>query len=451
MTANDLYELDRRHLIHPVSAWAAQEAQGPVVLEGGVGLKVWDHTGREYLDAFAGLWCVNAGYGQKTVVEAIRAQADKLAYVTGYFGFASEPAIRLAARLAELTPGDLDHIYLTQGGSDSIDSAVRLIRYYWSMKDEPQRQHMIALEYGYHGSSSTGAGLTALANFHRGFGLPLATQHHIQAPYPYRHRTGLDSDVIADCVAALEAKVAELGADTVAAFFCEPVIGSGGVIVPPPGWLKAMEQTCRKLGILFVVDEVITGFGRTATMFACEQEDVVPDMMTMAKGLTSGYLPMGALAISDGVYREIRDLTPQGKAIGHGATYSAHPVAAAAALEVIRLYTDGGILEQACAIAPYFAERLATLRDHPLVGEVRVSGLLAGIELVADRGTRAKFDPELKVGAKLGAITRELGLLARCFDDGIVGLAPALTISAEEVDLIVDRLRTAFDALAARV
>jgi len=451
MSANDLYELDRQHLVHPVSAWATQEAEGPLVLDRGSGLTVKDHTGREYLDGFAGLWCVNVGYGQKTVVEAMNAQAEKLAYVTGYFGFASETAIRLAARLAELTPGDLDHIYLTQGGSDSVDSAVRLIRYYWSMKGEPQREHMIALEYGYHGSSSTGAGLTALANFHRGFALPLATQHHIEAPYPYRHRTGLDADVIADCEAALRAKVAELGADKVAAFFCEPVIGSGGVIVPPKGWLKAMEKTCRELGILFVVDEVITGFGRTASMFACDHEDVVPDMMTMAKGLTSGYAPMGALAISDRIYREIRDLTPDGKAIGHGATYSGHPVAAAAALEVIRLYTDGGILSQAQKIAPYFEARLRTLADHPLVGDIRISGLLAGIELVSDRETRAKFAPELKVGKKLLGLTRDLKLLVRCFDDGIIGLAPALTITPEEVDLIVERLRDAFDALMLQV
>lgn len=451
MLANDLIELDRRHLVHPVSAWATHEADGAIVFNDGKGLMLTDSQGKEYLDAFAGLWCVNVGYGQQSVVDAMTAQASRLAYVTGYFGYASEPAIRLAAKLAELTPGDLDHIYLTQGGSDSVDSAVRLIRYYWTMKGEPQRQHMIALQFGYHGSSSTGAGLTALANFHRGFGLPLPTQHHIEAPYPYRHRTGRDEDVIADCVTALRNKVAELGADSVAAFFCEPVIGSGGVIVPPKGWLKAMEETCRDLGILFVVDEVITGFGRTATMFSCDHENVVPDMMTMAKGLTSGYLPMGAVAMSNRIYDEIRDLTPAGKAIGHGATYSGHPVAAAAALEVIRLYTDGGILAHAQDVAPYFAEALATLKDHPLVGDVRVSGLLAGIEVVAKRETKAKFSAETAIGKKILVASRERSLLMRCFDDGIIGLAPALTISRDEIDLLIGRLRATLDSVAEQV
>lgn len=447
MIANDLTELDRRHLVHPVSAWASHEAEGATVFKSGEGLMLTDMTGKTYLDAFAGLWCVNVGYGQQSVVDAITRQASALPYLTGYFGFASEPAIRLAARLAELTPGDLDHIYLTQGGSDSIDSAFRLIRYYWTMKGEPQRQHTIALQHGYHGSSSTGAGITALATFHRGFGLPLPTQHHIAAPYPYRHRTGRDRDVIEDSVAALREKVAELGVENVAAFFCEPVIGSGGVIVPPAGWLKAMERTCRELGILFVVDEVITGFGRTGTMFACEQEDVVPDMMTMAKGLTAGYQPMGALAISDDVYSEIRDLTPDGKIIGHGATYSGHPVAAAAALEVIRLYTDGGILANAQAVAPYFADALRAFSRHPLCGEVRVRGLLAGIEIVADRDTKEKFPPQVQIGKRISEISRRNGLLLRGFDDGVIGLAPALTISHDEIDLLVERLHATLDAV----
>lgn len=449
MTANDLRELDRRHLVHPVSSWAGQEANGPTVFETGKGLMLTDNTGKEYLDAFAGLWCVNVGYGQQSVVDAMTAQASKLAYVTGYFGYAAEPAIRLAAAIAELTPGDLDHIYLTQGGSDSIDSTFRLIRYYWTMKGQPQREHMISLEYGYHGSSSTGAGLTALANFHRGFNLPLPTQHHIAAPYPYRHATGTDAEVIADTVNALRARVAALGADKVAAFFCEPVIGSGGVIVPPKGWLKAMEETCRELDILFVVDEVITGFGRTGTMFACEQEGVVPDFMTMAKGLTSGYVPMGAVAISDRIYSQIRDLTPDGKVIGHGATYSAHPVAAAAALECIRLYTEGGILANAQAVQGYFTESLKTLVDHPLVGEVRNSGLLAGIEIVADKATKEKFAPEVLIGKRIATASKELGLLMRCFDDGIIGLAPALTISATEIDVLVARLRATLDEVYA--
>ncbi|MER2534332.1 MAG: aminotransferase class III-fold pyridoxal phosphate-dependent enzyme [Rhizobiaceae bacterium] len=451
MRRNDLIELDREHLVHPVSSWADHEAAGATVFESGRGLYLRDSEGVEHLDAFAGLWCVNVGYGQDSVAEAMAEQARRLPYMTGYFGHSNEPAIRLAAKLAELTPGDLNHIYFCLSGSDAVDGAVRLATYYWRMKGEPQRRHMIAQRYGYHGASSTGSGLTALAAFHRGFDMPLPTQHHIDAPYAYRHRTGRAQDIIADCVASLRGKVAELGADTVAAFFCEPVIGSGGVIVPPKGWLKAMEETCRELGILFVVDEVITGFGRTGAMFACEHEDVRPDMMTMAKGLTSGYSPMGALAISDRIYASIRDLTPAGTAIGHGTTYSAHPVSAAAGVEVIRLYEEGGILANAKAVGPYFAERLASLGDHPLVGDVRCIGLLAAIEIVADKRTREKFPAARRVGRMVAAAARENRIMIRAFDDGIVGLAPALVITRDEVDMLVSRLRNMLDLVQSRM
>ena len=222
---------------------------------------------------------------------------------------------------------------------------MRFIVQYWNARGRPQKKHFISLERGYHGSSSTGAGLTALPVFHRGFDLPLPTQHYIPSPYPYRHPQGGDPQaLIASSVASLRAKVAELGADNVAAFFCEPIQGSGGVIVPPAGWLKAMRDAARELDILFVVDEVITGFGRTGPMFACEAEGVEPDLMTLAKGLTSGYVPMGATMLSEQVYAGIADGAPAGAPIGHGATYSAHPVGAAVALEVLRLYDEGGVL-----------------------------------------------------------------------------------------------------------
>jgi adenosylmethionine-8-amino-7-oxononanoate aminotransferase len=446
----ELAALDRAHLVHPVSAWRQHEARGPLLLTGARGAWLTDGQGHELLDAFAGLWCVNVGYGQESVVQAATAQLRQLPYATGYFGFASEPAIRLAAKLAQITPASLTRAYLTLGGSEAVDAAVRFIVQYWNARGRPGKKHFIALERGYHGSSSTGAGLTALPVFHRGFDLPLATQHYIPSPHPYRHPQGGDAPaLIAASVRSLRDKVAELGAENVAAFFCEPIQGSGGVIVPPAGWLKAMREAARELDILFVVDEVITGFGRTGPMFACDAEGVQPDLMTLAKGLTSGYVPMGATMLSEQVYATIADAAPAGTPIGHGATYSAHPVAAAVALEVLRLYEEGGVLANAQRVAPRFAAGLEALRAHPLVGDARHRGLLGALELVSDKATKRPFDPALGLPDHVFAAAWRNGVVFRCFGDGVLGFAPALTYTEADFDQLFARLtRTLDDVLA---
>ena len=442
--------LDRAHLVHPVSPWRTHEQRGPTVLTSGRGAWLTDATGHELLDAFAGLWCVNVGYGQESVVQAAAEQMRKLPYATGYFHFSSEPAILLAEKLVQITPASLTRVYLTLGGSEAVDAAVRLITQYYNATGRPTKKQFIALERGYHGSSSTGAGLTALPAFHRGFDLPLATQHYIASPNPYRHPQGHDPrSLIAASVAELRAKVAELGADNVAAFFCEPVQGSGGVIVPPAGWLKAMREAARELDILFVVDEVITGFGRTGPMFACEAEGVEPDLMTMAKGLTAGYVPMGALMLSERVYAGIADGTPAGVAVGHGATYSAHPVSAAVALEVLRLYEEGGILAHAQRCAPLFAQGLDDLCEHPLVGDARHRGLLGALELVSDKAGKRGFDAALGLPDRLFKAGYENGVIFRSFGDHILGFAPALTYTPAEFEQLFARVRKTLDAVLA--
>jgi 4-aminobutyrate--pyruvate transaminase len=441
-----LAALDRAHLVHPVAPWRLHEQRGPAVLESGHGVWMKDNHGHELLDAFAGLWCVNVGYGQESVVQAATEQLRRLPYATGYFHFSSEPAIRLAAKLVEITPRSLTRAYLTLGGSDSVDAAVRFIVQYYNNTGRPSKKHFIALQRGYHGSSSTGAGLTALPVFHRGFDLPLRTQHYIPSPYPYRHPLGHDAQaLIGASVAALRAKVAELGADNVAAFFCEPIQGSGGVIVPPEGWLKAMADAARELDILFVVDEVITGFGRTGPMFACDAEGVEPDLMTMAKGLTAGYVPMGATMLSEKVYAGIADGAPAGAPIGHGATYSAHPVGAAVALEVLRLYEEGGVLANGQRVAARFAAGLDGLLDHPLVGDSRHRGLLGALELVSDKASRRPFDASLGLADRIFATAYRQGLVFRSFGDHILGFAPALTITEAELDELFIRLRSVLD------
>jgi adenosylmethionine-8-amino-7-oxononanoate aminotransferase len=449
MPIQSLIEADRKHLIHPVINYRVHEARGVTVLESASGAFLRDAAGNELLDAFSGLWCVNVGYGQQSIVDAATAQMQKLPYATGYFHFGSEPAIELAQKLVEVSPASLQHVYFTLGGSDAVDSALRFITHYFNATGRPSKKHIIALQRGYHGSSTTGAGLTALPAFHRNFDLPLPNQHHLPSPYAYRGDFADDTALIAASVAALEAMVAELGAENVAAFFCEPIQGSGGVIVPPVGWLKAMRQSCRKLGILFVADEVITGFGRTGPLFACQGENVEPDLMTVAKGLTSGYAPMGAVLMSDEIYQGIANGDAEA-VVGHGHTYSAHPVSAAIGLEVLRLYHEGGLLANGVARAPRFAQGLDALLAHPLVGDSRHRGLLGALELVADKDSKAGFDPALKLSERIAAAAYENRLIFRAFGDNILGFAPALSYTEAEFDLMFERLEKTLDDVLAQ-
>lgn len=448
-----LVQEDRDHLIHPVASWGEHEQRGVTVLESGQGAYVTDAQGRTLLDGFSGLWCVNLGYGQQSIVRAAAEQMAKLPYATGYFHFSSEPTIRLAARLAELAPGDLNRVFFTQGGSDAIDSAVRIIRFYFNLSGRAAKKHMIALRLGYHGSTTIASGLTGLPAFHKRFDTPAPTQHHISVPYPYRSEQGSDpAAIIKASVTVLKEKVAALGGpENVAAFFCEPVQGSGGVIVQPRGWLAAMRDACRELDILFVADEVITGFGRTGPLFACEHEKVVPDLMTFAKGLTSGYAPMGAVMLSESIYRAIADSTPSGEVVGHGFTYSGHPVSAAVGLECLRLYLDGGFIANGRKIGAYFEQRLAELAGHALVGDVRSRGLLGAVELVTNKATREKPRRELKLNETVARIGWENSVIFRAFSDGVVGFAPPLCCLQGDIDLLIERFgKTLDDTLKVR-
>lgn len=444
MLTNSLVELDRQHLIHPVSSFRGHEARGVRVLTSARGATVTDAEGRQLLDGFAGLWCVNAGYGQESVVEAAAEQMRRLPYATGYFDLGAEAPIRLAAALAERAPGDLNHVYFTLGGSDAVDSTVRFIRYYWHAKGQPARDQFISVASGYHGSTTVGAGLTALPGFHEGFGVPYAWQHKISSHYVYRNPVGTDpAAIIAASTAELRAKVEEIGAERVAAFYVEPIQGSGGVLVPPKGWVKAMRDLCAELDILFMADEVITGFGRTGPLFACEEEGIVPDLMTTAKGLTSGYVPMGAVFMRDHVYETIAE-GAGAKAVGHGFTYSAHPVSAAVGLEVLRLY-EGGLLENGRRAGARLLAGLEGLRDHPLVGDVRGRGMLAAVELVTDKAARTPLPAALQPATRLFDRAWDQGLIIRSFAQGIFGYAPPLCCTEAEIDAIVERTRKVLD------
>ncbi|NVO24015.1 aspartate aminotransferase family protein [Donghicola mangrovi] len=444
MLTNSLVELDRQHLIHPVSSFQGHEARGVRVLTSAKGARVTDAEGRELIDGFAGLWCVNAGYGQESVIEAATEQMRRLPYATGYFDLGAEAPIKLAAVLAERAPGDLNHVYFTLGGSDAVDSTIRFVRYYWHAKGQPERDQFISVENGYHGSSSLGAGLTALSAFHDGFGLPYPWQHKISSHYVYRNPVGTDPQAIIDAsVAELRAKVEAIGAHKVAAFYVEPIQGSGGVLVPPKGWIKAMRDLCTEYGVLFIADEVITGFGRTGPLFACAEEGIVPDLMTTAKGLTSGYVPMGAVFMSDHVYQTLSD-GAGAKAIGHGFTYSGHPVSAAVGLEVLALY-EGGLLENGEKMGARLMAGLNGLMDHPLVGDVRGRGMLAAVELVTDKEAKTPLPASVQPATRLFDRAWEHGLIVRSFAQGIFGYAPPLCCTEEEIDQIVERTRKVLD------
>ncbi|MBZ9793143.1 aspartate aminotransferase family protein [Rhizobium sp. 3T7] len=444
MYSNSLIELDRAHLIHPVASYRSHEKLGVRVLASAKGATVTDASGKQLIDGFAGLWCVNAGYGHEAIVEAAARQMRELPYATAYFGFGSEPAIRLAAELAERAPGDLNHVYFTLGGSDAVDSTIRFIRYYWIARGEPQRDQFISVEQGYHGSSTVGAGLTALPAFHAGFGIPFDWQHKIPSHYAYRNPVGESPPAIIEAsLAALRRKVEEIGPERVAAFYAEPIQGSGGVLVPPKGWMKAMRELCRELGILFVADEVITGFGRTGPLFASTEDEIVPDFMTVAKGLTSGYVPMGAVFMSDHVYQTIAD-GAGASAVGHGYTYSAHPVSAAVGLEVLKLY-ENGLLEQGVTAGARLMEGLESLRDHPLVGDVRGRGMLAAVELVVDKSRKTPLPAAAEPARRIFDRAWQNGLVIRAFANGVLGYAPPLCCTATEIDAIVERTRQTLD------
>ncbi|CCF00656.1 putative aminotransferase (plasmid) [Sinorhizobium fredii HH103] len=444
MYSNSLIELDRAHLVHPVTSYRSHERAGVRVLRSARGATVTDASGHTMIDGFAGLWCVNAGYGHDSIVEAAARQMRELPYATGYFGLGSEPAIRLAAELAERAPGDLNHVYFTLGGSDAVDSTIRFIRYYYHAQGRPQKDQFISVEQGYHGSSTVGAGLTALPAFHAGFGVPFDWQHKIPSHYAYRNPAGTEpAAIIVASVAALRAKVEQLGADRVAAFYVEPIQGSGGVLVPPPGWMKAMRDLCHELDILFVADEVITGFGRTGPLFACSDEDIVPDLMTTAKGLTSGYVPMGAVFLSEKVYETIAD-GAGASAVGHGYTYSAHPVSAAVGLEVLRLY-ENGLLENGRKAGERLMAGLRGLGDHPLVGDVRGRGMLAAIELVVDKERKTPLPAASDPARRIFDRAWDNGLIIRAFGNGVLGYAPPLCCTEAEIDAIVERTRMTLD------
>ncbi len=442
-------EMDSRHHLHPFTDTKRLNAIGVRVITRADGVYLWDSEGNRLLDAMAGLWCVNIGYGRKELREAALRQLDALPYYNTFFQTATPPVIELAAMLSELTPDGLDHVFFANSGSEANDTIAKLVRFYWNLMGRPEKKIIVSREYAYHGVTMAAASLSGLSPMHGAFDLPLPGFAHIAAPYWYQHGGDLSPEEFGIKAArALEDKIKALGPDRVGAFIGEPIMGAGGVIVPPETYWPEIQRICREYDVLLIADEVICGFGRTGAWFGSDTYGIAPDFMTLAKGLSSGYMPISAVMVHDRVARTIID---KGGELAHGFTYSGHPVAAAVAIENLRILRDEKIVERAGEdVGPYFQARLRELADHPLVGEVRGAGLVAGIELVEDKAARRSFDPARGVGNLCRDISIENGLVMRAVRD-IMVLSPPLVISRDEIDALVELARKALDLTAEKI
>jgi adenosylmethionine-8-amino-7-oxononanoate aminotransferase len=443
--SHDWHRDDLSYILHPATALKAHSEEGPKILVEGHGIYVKDLGGRQFIDGLAGLWNVNIGHGRTEVGDVVRAQIGKLAFAPSFFGFSNLPSIELAKKLVAMTPPHLTRVFYTSGGSEANESALKIARYSWKLNGQPARFKIISRHQAYHGASMGALSATGIQG-HRDMAAPLVPGFSfIPAPYCYRCELGLRYPTCElACARALEQKLQEEGPDSVAAFIGEPIMGAGGAIVPPPEYWPTIEAICRKYGVLLILDEVITGFGRTGKRFALEHWDLRPDMLSLAKGISSGYVPLGASIITEEIFRDLVDKAPPGAPFPHGFTYNGHPVACVAALKNLDILEEEGLIDQAAAVGAYFQERLRRFLDHPLVGDVRGMGLIAGIELVRDKASRERFEPIGKAGALLTRLTYERGLICRAILD-TVAFAPPLCITTSQVDDLVRIFGEALD------
>jgi 4-aminobutyrate--pyruvate transaminase len=395
----------------------------------------------------AGLWCTSLGFGEERLVQAAAEQMRKLPYYHSFAHKSHNPAIDLAERLTEMAPGKLSHVFFANSGSEANDTVVKFVWYYANATGRPEKKKIISRIRGYHGVTVASASLTGLPNNHRDFDLPIANILHTECPHYYRNGQEGESeeDFATRMAGALEAMILEEGPETVAAFIGEPVQGAGGVIIPPASYWPEVQKICRQYNILLIADEVICGFGRTGQWFGSDSFDIKPDIMPMAKGLTSGYLPLSAVMVGD---RVVEVLWEKGGEFAHGFTYSGHPVACAVALENIAIIEEENLVERVREdVGPYLQERLATLADHPLVGEVRGIGLLGAVELVSDKQTRGRFSPEGRAGTVCRDHCVKQNVVSRAVRDTMV-VSPPLIITRKEIDELVARLGKAIDLAA---
>ncbi len=445
----ELQALDAAHHLHPFTDGAELNGKGVRVITAAKGVMLTDSEGKEYLDAMAGLWCVNLGYGRPELARVAAAQMDQLPYYNTFFQSSHPPVIELSERLARLAPENLNHVFYASSGSEANDTNIRLVRHYWAAKDKPGKKIIISRKNAYHGSTVGAASLGGMLPMHRQGGLPIPDITHIDQPYWYREGGELSPEEFGlQRAQLLEQEIARLGEDNIAAFIAEPIQGAGGVIIPPDTYWPEIQRICDTAEILLIADEVICGFGRTGNWFGSETFGIRPDIMTIAKGMSSGYLPIGASLVSD----QVADVINAAGSFNHGYTYSGHPVACAVAIENLRLLEEEKIVESVRDdIGPYLQEQWLQFNSHPLVGEARICGMMGALELTPDKSSRAVFAGE--AGAA-GLVCRDIslgyGLIMRHVDDKMV-ISPPLVISKSEVDSLIDRAARTLDETSTKL
>ena len=443
LATEELQTLDNNHHLHPFTDSKVLHDIGTRIVTHAEGIYVWDSDGNRIIDGMAGLWCVNVGYGREELADTAVRQLRQLPYYNTFFMTSHPPVIDLSEQLAKVTPASFNHIFLTNSGSEANDTVIRMVRQYWSIRGKPEKSVIISRHNAYHGSTVGAASLGGMHDMHVQGGLPIPDIRHIQQPYWYQEGGDLNPDEFGlKAAQALEQEILEVGESKIAAFIAEPIQGAGGVIVPPDSYWPEISRICEQYEILLVVDEVICGFGRTGKWFATDYYDLKPDLMVMAKGLSSGYLPIACVAVSDCVADVLIEI---GGEFAHGFTYSGHPVSCAVAAENIRILQREKIIENVDqSTGPYFQQQLRNLESHSLVGEVRGIGLIAGIEIVEDKQVRRRFDSELKVGIRCRDFAARRGLIMRAVRDSMV-LSPPLIITKSQIDDLVEIARDSLD------
>jgi 4-aminobutyrate--pyruvate transaminase len=446
---NSIEARDVASLVHMQTNLRKHQEEGPLVIARGEGCRVFDDGGREYIEAVAGLWCASLGFGSERLAKVAYEQMRKLGYYHLYRHRSNEPAIALAEELLKIAPVPMARVVFQCSGSEANDTAIKLAWYYWNAVGQPQRTKIIARQFAYHGNTCAAVSLSGKPDMHAGFGLPFANFKHTEFPHYYRrHEPGeTEMEFSARMAGALEKLIEAEGPDTIAAFFAEPVMGAGGAILPPQGYFEKVQEVLRKYDILFVADEVICGFARTGEMWGSETFGIRPDMLTSAKALSAAMQPISAVLINDRIHEAMLAQSDKFGNFAHGFTYAGHPVAAAVALEVQKIYAEMDIVARAKRLGPILQSTLGSLKAHPLVGDVRGEGLILGMELMRDGEKRVPFDAALKVGARVEAAAMRHGLVLRVVGDRLV-FAPPLVIEPHDIEEIGRRLSRALGDVA---
>ena len=451
-TGNSAHARDIAYHVHGYTNLKAHETRGPLVITEGSGIRVTDDSGKSYIEGLSGLWCVSLGFGEKRLIDAATQAMTKLSYYHGFNHRAADTVIDLSEKLISMAPGRIAKVLYANSGSEAVDLAIKLVWYYHNAIGKPEKKKIISRMRAYHGVTIAAASLTGLPHLHGDFDLPIDRIRHTTSPHYYRegHDGESAEDFATRCADDLEKLIQDEGPDTVAAMICEPVMGAGGVIVPPPTYYEKIQAVLKKYDILLIADEVINGFGRTGNMWGTETFKLDPDIMTIAKQLSSAYLPIAATMISDKIYQAMVSESEKIGVFGHGSTYGGHPVSAAVALETLKIYEERDILSHVRAIMGGFQERIAALESHPLVGNTRSCGLVGALELMKDKDSRTPFEASQKVGAAMETKCLENGLIIRAIGDNIAFCPPLIT-KAEEIDEIFDLAKKALDETEAWV